>query len=287
MKNDMKYENIERCPFCESSQFSYIYENKNIVRCDSCNLVYPNKRLTEESLYKLYQDYAKEGSHMSIPNNLEEVKCHGLQRQYMMEKILKYKQTGKILDIGCGWGGFLFNARNNNFYVYGVELTENCVKYGNNILNIPIFNVDINTTTLFKDGMFDVVIMNHTLEHMTNQKRTLRRIYDLLSNGGIFIGIVPNFNSLCSKCDKDKWEWLDSHYHYVHYTPLTLKNTFMEMGFDVMEIETAMDDYNYNKLKYVIQQVYGISEEESVKKQINRLSKLNLGEAIIFVVKKV
>jgi ubiquinone/menaquinone biosynthesis C-methylase UbiE len=282
MSEDLKY-----CPICNSDIKTILYPSKNIVRCESCGVIYLDKKLSEEKLKEFYQKYADGGSHMRLPDNDDAINNTTLNRHYMMNKILKYKSSGKILDIGCGWGAFLNNARKNNFEVYGLEICKKMKDYGTNHLHISISDKDFLDES-YDENFFDVIIFNHSLEHLPKQKNVFEKVNRILKTGGLFCGIVPNFNSVCSKFYKENWYWLDSNYHYIHYTPNSLKSTMKSFKFKCLEQYTDIDDYTLSNINEAINNLYGYNKDESdvLKYKRKKLERMNLGEAIIFFYEK-
>ena len=143
------------------------------------------------------------------------------------------------MDIGCGWGALLDEARDRGYTPKGIELTRNCQDFATMQLGIPVSN------SQFLDARIDnnscsIVSMVHVLEHLPYPKQTLSKIYDILEDGGMICGIVPNINSICSQYQKDSWEWLDTQHHYVHYSPATL-HTALNAGFTIERIYTEVE----------------------------------------------
>jgi 2-polyprenyl-3-methyl-5-hydroxy-6-metoxy-1,4-benzoquinol methylase len=274
------------CPVCNSCEYSIIYNNHQIVKCNSCHVIYPNFIYTKDGFRELYQSYA-DNSHMSLPN-INEVDNHGLCRKYFFNEMLGYIKCGNMLDVGCGWGAFLYNAKKNNFNVTGCEYTKKCVDYANNILGIKVYNADL-MDIHFEDDTFDVVVMNHVLEHLLPQYDILERLKHILKKNGIFCGIVPNIGSFCSKQMLEKWNWLDVNYHYVHYDINTLSSIFNKYNFEVMKIYTAADDYDIKEIYKNISIVYNIdtNDKESLDKKRIVLENLGMGESIRFFVKNI
>ena len=70
----------------------------------------------------------------------------------------------------------------------------------------------------FAPQSFDVVLMNHSLEHVTDPRRDLARVFRLLRPGGLLLVAVPNFASWQRKRFGSKWYALDLPRHRTHFT---------------------------------------------------------------------
>jgi ubiquinone/menaquinone biosynthesis C-methylase UbiE len=102
-------------------------------------------------------------------------------------------------------------------------------------------------------GKYTVVTAIHTLEHLVDTAAVLKRIHDLLRPGGVFCGIVPNINSLCSHAYEERWQWLDTNTHYVHFTPATLRAALLQFGFEVLQTSTCTGDYDQAELLQLLE----------------------------------
>ena len=119
--------NIEKivCPFCSSTKAIQYRNVGDIVKCLSCGTVYLRTRYTQNILNQVYQRYEDNGSHLTPPEDVSNAKTTPLRREFLMSEILEYIQPkGHLLDIGCGWGAFLDNARDKGFDVSGIEITQ-------------------------------------------------------------------------------------------------------------------------------------------------------------------
>lgn len=232
------------CPICDSGKYSPIYPDKHIVKCMDCSLVYLRIRLDEKSMYELYQGYANESSHMRLPKTVEDIRNSGLRRQPFMEAMQhhagQWRDNDKLLDVGCGWGAFLHNARDKGFEPWGVEITESCVEFARRVIGIPVI---LGGVEMCHQEHFSVVTSIHSLEHLPNPAQALRNTYDKLKPGGWFCGIVPNFDSLCSRMMLEDWKWLDPDYHYTYWTPDVLRSTLTRFGFTDIQFSSTSGDY--------------------------------------------
>lgn len=110
--------------------------------------------------------------------------------------IISRLKEGDILDIGCGSGYLLYYAQKNNIKVTGLEPNRELVKiakknYGNlNIINKPA--EELGTI----DQKFDNITMIDVLEHIDDDNKVVKKVYNLLKNKGRFIINVPTIKFL-------------------------------------------------------------------------------------------
>lgn len=103
----------------------------------------------------------------------------------------------KILDIGCGFGGFAHYASvNYNVQVKGITLSNDQFEYCNDIL-IDDPNIEINLTD-YRDvkGEFDRIVAVGVLEHIgyNNYSRFMKKIYKLLNCDGMALFQTSGLN---------------------------------------------------------------------------------------------
>lgn len=239
------------CPICQADSGTPCRPTAaDIVKCDLCETVYLRTRPNIEELERHYQNYADNpGSHMKLPDTIEAAKQSGLRREYFMEQILREVRDGLgdehgwFLDIGCGWGAFLDNARDKGFKPVGVEICRRMSDYANQTLGISVSPLQLEKLPLQADA-YSVVSLIHSLEHLPNQRDALEFIHRILKPKGLLCGIVPNFGSFCSQRMLNYWPWLDPSMHYVHFTPVTLAAALTRFSFEPLAIYTKTGDFD-------------------------------------------
>lgn len=251
----MTTEIVSGCPMCGETSAT-TERSRDIVQCAGCSTVYLRARPSRESLESRYQTYADGASHMRLPVTVDEIQSSGLRREYFMQELLPFVERpggmlGSLLDIGCGWGAFMANAREKGFEPEGIEICAKMANFANSVMGLKVRTQQIYDCT-FEPGTFNVAVLIHVFEHMPGQKEALDCIHSLLRPNGILCGIVPNYGSLCSKAQRDRWSWLDPEMHYVHFTPATLRSALEKRGFTVLKIYTHTGDFD---VATIVQQI--------------------------------
>ena len=137
---------------------------------------------------------------------------------------------GKILEIGCGVGN-LTNFLNKCGELVSIDISENFIKHAQiDFKNVAFHCINVcdgNITA--KLPKFDTVVCINVLEHIEDDKKAIRNMYDLLVPGGRLCIFVPAMNSLYGAMDKD----LD---HYRRYNKKELYNLVTVPGFKVIKL---------------------------------------------------
>ncbi|MCK4692786.1 MAG: class I SAM-dependent methyltransferase, partial [Anaerolineales bacterium] len=110
-----------------------------------------------------------------------------------LEVLLEHRQSGRLLDVGCGDCEFMLQA-SEYFESTGIDNISSAISSSLLKSGYPIIIDDI-TKVDFSPESFDIVTAFNVLEHFHNPERVVSKIYQILNKGGIFFGSVPN-NSL-------------------------------------------------------------------------------------------
>jgi SAM-dependent methyltransferase len=108
----------------------------------------------------------------------------------MLRLLRKYKDDGKLLDIGCAYGLFVACA-STQYESYGIDISRFAVKKSTKYCRGIISRASA-TNLPFQDDTFEVVTVVDTLEHISNLNRCLKDIVRVLKKSGILFLQLPN-----------------------------------------------------------------------------------------------
>ena len=100
-------------------------------------------------------------------------------------------------------------------------------------------------TVSLPNGFFDLVILNHTLEHMDNPVQVLKKVHRILKKDGLVYVDVPNFGSLSSKILGKHWPYLVPEEHKHQFTKKALVQILEKSGFKVIHWESRSGIFEY------------------------------------------
>lgn len=193
-----------------------------IQQCMNCQLKITYPYPAQENLPKYYDstDYI---SHANNKRSLKDIPYY-LARDFMLRKKLTWinqlnHQTGKLLDYGCGVGGFLQFMSSKNWDVYGVEPNQKAQAFANKQLPNRISS----TLSEIEISEFDTITLWHVLEHVENLNQTLDSLYSKLKPGKFLLIAVPNCASYDAKYYQEHWAAYDVPRHLYHFTQETMQ----------------------------------------------------------------
>ena len=128
--------------------------------------------------------------------------------QYLM---LPAQENGSLLDVGCGNGQTMVWMASLGWKVQGIDTDPMAVK----VAAFKGFNVRQGQlqSQQFAAGSFDVISMNHVIEHVHNSLSLMKECYRLLKPGGRLIVITPNIRSWGHRLYKNDWRGLEPPRH--------------------------------------------------------------------------
>ncbi len=205
------------------------YEKNYLVKSRSSGFVFCSKIPTEEEIYNHYNNYPiGYGADSAITT---------IRINEVLDGFEKFRKTNKMLDVGCGPGLFLIEAKKRGWEVYGTEFTDNQLTYlkdkGINTLKGKLSDHS------FENELFDVIISSEVIEHINNPVEEIQQFHRLLRKGGVVYITTPNFNALERYFLKGDYEIIEYPEHLCYYTPKTINLLLTQNGFEKLKITTT------------------------------------------------
>lgn len=183
-----------------------------------------------------------EGGYQKIPDSLTGLREIAEHEKYRMKPVLKYKDSGKLLEIGPWIGIFSCNAKDAGFNVTAIEIDQNCVDYLNRTVGIRAIQSSNPAETLSQmNEKFDVIVLWHCLEHLPNPWLVIQKAAEQLATGGILLVAIPNIESYEFSILKGGWKHLDTPRHLYFYPAESLVALCQANGLKKLEVNT-MDE---------------------------------------------
>ena len=231
------------CPYCHAKAKPFLLArdiNRHITeevfsysQCTKCGLVFMDE--IPEDIARYYS-----GGYQPIPASLGELRALAHDEKYRLEPILRYKCSGKLLELGPWIGMFSSNAKDAGFDVTVVDMSADCVNFLENVLKVRAFQSDEPAVTIANlDERFDVVVMWHCIEHFPRPWEVIQQIARVLQPGGVLLVALPNVESYECSVLKSRWTHIDAPRH-LHFYPLTsLTSLCQENGLRCLEATTS------------------------------------------------
>ena len=149
---------------------------------------------------------------------------------------LSFSEIGTLLDVGCGSAAFIERMRSLGWNVRGVEPDPAAVDYGRR-RGLEVFAGTI--SDLPDDIRYDVITLNHVIEHVSDPIELLRECGKRLRpKSGRLILTTPNINSLGHWWFKQYWRGLEVPRHLILFSPAGLRECMVRAGLRVRLIRS-------------------------------------------------
>lgn len=232
---------FSRCPLCGSRQLGPLFEiaGQGVDRCSTCSLVLlnPQPECMDELLYaeEYYRGTCsrKEGGQENVldPDRVERrlESCRGVLDE--IEGVLGRK--GRMLDLGCGPGFLLKAAQDAGWRTAGADVSGFAASYARETFGIR----DVLTASLeeveFPNESFDVVTLQHVIEHFRDPVRMVSRIKEWLVPGGLIWAETPDIDSGGARRAGTHWVHIKVPEHLFYFSERTLTRLLVGQGFEV------------------------------------------------------
>lgn len=208
------------------------------VACTGCGLVHREPPLTAEAAAELYRsgDYADENAldrsqarnYQKLLDDREPIDPARLE---FLGRYLDLPSRGAALEIGCGAGSFIGRLHQQGWKAYGIEPDPGMCAFVRRHWGLEVAQGTMETVTLPKAG-YDLVVMLHVFEHLTDPLAALERIGTTLKSDGLLFIEVPNILDLWTVHRR----WYDGFdfTHVYNFSRTTLTNMLQLGGFEVV-----------------------------------------------------
>ncbi|MGL4596665.1 MAG: class I SAM-dependent methyltransferase, partial [Bacteroidia bacterium] len=193
-----------------------------------------------------------------------------------------YRKNNRILDVGCGRGWFLIEAKKRGWEVYGTEYSKKAIDLCQ-MSGIEMQAGELNPNS-FPVTDFDVITSFEVIEHIYTPQQELRAIYQLLRQGGLFYCTTPNFNSLLRYYLKKDYNIIGYPEHLIYFTKSTLNRSAKQQGFRKLKFLStgiSLTRFRLSKKTSTEKLISATSADEVLRRDIDRKWYLKLAKSVV------
>lgn len=219
-----------RCKVCFSrltkSTSVTVKNGYYINRCLNCDFIFVSNPPSEEYLKDFYRNF-KYKEELDLEARIRKDARRSLK---VINKFIH--PPGTLLDVGCGRGYFLDEAKMYDWNTFGIDYSKRQIDYAKNVLKL---NAEVGDVLSYKiNKKFSLITINQVIEHVLNPKKLVRKCYQLLDTHGFLYIATPNIESLTSKVFEEKFEHLTPPEHLSFFSKKTLEKLLKDNGFMVV-----------------------------------------------------
>jgi SAM-dependent methyltransferase len=144
----------------------------------------------------------------------------------------RFRSGGRILDVGCAEGKFLWALDGRRWERHGLEFNRDLVSR----VQARIPDIGLTAGGLEELGRslvgFDVMTLWHVFEHLPDPRAALRSARSALAPGGLLVISSPRFDSLQARWFRRDWyPFTDVPRHYFHFSRPAVTRLLRDEGF--------------------------------------------------------
>lgn len=192
------------------------------------------------------------------------------------QKLIFFKKSGDLLDIGCSSGILMEILNEKRFNVWGIEPNRQAYALAKKKFGDKIFCGTLENFLKHNKKQFDIIVYNHVLEHIEDVNKELYLIKKTLRKNGILIIGLPNTSNVIFYLRQKFWELLRPNEHIWHFSKKYVTSYLERKNYKILNITFYNDkreDYPYIKRFYF-----------NILSSINKI--LNTGETILIIARK-
>jgi len=304
-------EDIE-CKVCKNNSTEnfipkFFKKDLTIVQCSTCGFVFIPPYFRKDINYK---NYKEEDILQAVIKGNDWLK---IQRHLLRFKtIRKYQPSGKLFDLGVGWGHFLHTGKLLGYEIDGIEVAEMPIKYAKEYLHLPVDEIDFFDYKP-KTDYYDLITMWDVLEHIDRCDEVIDKCHSMLKKNGYLVLQVPQIDSYIATRQKEKWQAMGLD-HVNYFSRETIKRLLESKGFKLIRIKSSIEvklflmysffDAKIKKKEGTAENITGAMRQEYYNKKVdkpkwvlkimvffhnilyNLLSALNIGDEMIVIARK-
>lgn len=203
----------------------------DIALCNRCNHIIllnpPDNQLLEKvytTFYSSFHSTSKTGIGKNYVENFY---------NFLIKKLQNFLvNPGKVLEIGCSDGYFLYLLDRQGWEVFGCDpspLAEELQKvHGKRKIKKDFYSKE-----LFPSNFFDLIVFRHLLEHISNPLSFLSDVSHNLKPGSFIAIEVPDVTHTLQVGVAGDF----CHEHISYFTPQSLQVTLGRSGFHALSIQ--------------------------------------------------
>lgn len=236
------------CPVCGNlqSRFRFVYKEKSFAECGACGLVYCCSPPALQEKQAFYQKNYYDALAPFMPGLTA---ARASIYRGVLEEVLAWRKTGRILDVGCGHGDFLKLAEAAGWEGWGIEPSEEAADTAKKNSGLKIF-CGATEDAEFPENHFDVITLWNVIDCLLDPRAVLQKIRKWLRPGGLFLIRTPNASfhlsifrlqeALKPLLEKFRGEKNDAFiFRRTNFCAPALRRLLVESGFEGIEIQNG------------------------------------------------
>jgi SAM-dependent methyltransferase len=168
--------------------------------CLKCGHIYAKNVLTESALDEFYSSplYRSLYGSLSVQEHIDKLNLPEKSETalWRIAKPFLPEQKGSVLEWGSSGGWNLLPFRDFGHDVLGLDVSPAYIEAGRNTYKLNLDLIQENTFEKLESLQFNVIILNHVLEHVRDPQQIMRKLARMSSPDTVFIIGLPTIEAI-------------------------------------------------------------------------------------------
>ncbi len=233
------------CPICKNSKKKILYRlcdnmkimganfpetSSFIAKCTNCGLLYMDTEATQEDFLNYYKYGAVAPKYYDMFGKEDTDDYY----QHLCKSVEPYiDKKSSILDIAGAWGEFASYMKALGYEdITDLDPAEKCISYAREH-GVKTLMTDSTDMRDIREKSFDMVILNHSLEHIINVESTMQNIDRVLKDKGYLFIEVPDVEGYADE-EAAPFNFL-TYEHVLHMSMNDMDNLARIYGYEMVD----------------------------------------------------
>jgi SAM-dependent methyltransferase len=155
-----------------------------------------------------------------------------------------------ILDVGTGHGSRLIGLKKKGFKnLTGIEpFIDEDIEYD---IGVRVYKKQLSEA----EGQYDMVMLNHSFEHMPDPLGAMKDVYRLLKKGRTALIRIPLADSFAWEKYRTNWMAMDPPRHFFLHTNKSMNILAEKAGFVIAEVIYDSKDFQYAASEQLVRDI--------------------------------
>jgi SAM-dependent methyltransferase len=222
------------CPLCGASGGLTVLGGAGfapyaVVACPGCGLQYLSPRLTEAAMATHYaSDHYFQGGVQGYDDYArQEPALRATFRRFLQALARRGRAKGALLEVGCGYGYLLDEARPFFRRRVGTDFSPAAVEVAAGRADAVYLG---GGDAVPAGERFDCIMATHVIEHVYRPHEFVRRLMQHLAPGGTLVLAAPDAGSFWRRAMGRRWPSFKLPEHVLYFDRHTLSRLMSECG---------------------------------------------------------
>lgn len=202
--------------------------------CGECGLAFVNPRPSPAQLAVFYEKYYDPDG--VVPEKWE--REMGDVFEECCDWLVAGRRQGAVLDVGCSFGHFLRAMERRGWAATGIELSPVAAAYARGLLAGTVHQAGFEDVAL-EPASFDAVVSLYVLEHVSDPRAFMAKVYEVLRPGGEAIIRIPYTRPLFPMNRLLRRPLMYAPMHLNDFPPEAMRRLGLDLGFRRVDVRVG------------------------------------------------